>query len=236
MTIALVAVLLGLALIDSTSFGTLLIPIWLLLTPGRVKPGRVARYLAAITVFYLLAGIALALGATSLLGALDDAFASIPDMAWMVAQLGVGVLLVVLSYWLEHRAKKHRGKPGRFTRWRDEAMTEAGAGGGLTRLAVVAAALEVATMLPYLIAIGLLASADIGPVTFVGSLAGYCLVMVLPAVVLTAVRIVAHERVEGFLRRVSDWFASNSAKAVGWTVGGIGISVALNAVVRLRVA
>lgn len=235
MTTALAAVLLALALIDSTSFGTLLIPIWLLLTPGRVKPGRVMRYLATITAFYFLAGIALAAGATRALEVASSAVSGIPDTVFIVAQLVVGLAIVALSYWLEARAKRRQGKPGKLTRWREEAMTDVGAGGGLTRLALIAAGLEVATMLPYLIAIGLLASAGISPLAFTGSLALYCLVMVLPAIILMMIRTVAHDRVEPFLRRISDWFTKNSAKAVGWTVGGIGISVALNAIVRLIV-
>ncbi|WP_279491531.1 hypothetical protein [Actinomadura sp. KC216] len=35
------------------------------------------------------------------------------------------------------------------------------------------------------------------------------------------------------LRRINDWFTRNSAKALGWTVGGIGIGLALNAVIAL---
>lgn len=236
MTTALVVILLVLALIDSTSFGTLLIPIWLLLTPGRVKLGRVMRYLATITVFYFLAGIALAAGAIGALEAVSSVMSGIPDTVLLVAQLAIGLGIVALSYLLEARAKRRQGQPGKLTRWREQAMTDAGAGGGLTRLALIAAGLEVATMLPYLIAIGLLASSDISPLAFTGSLALYCLVMVLPAIILMTVRIVAHDRVGPVLQRISDWFTKNSAKAVGWTVGGIGISVALNAIVRLIVA
>lgn len=233
MTPPLAAILLGLALIDSTSFGTLLIPLWLLLTPGRVKPGRVMRYLAAITVFYFLAGIALAAGANRVLEGVRSAVATIPDTVFLVTQLLVGLGIVALSYWLEARAKRRQGHQGKLSRWRDEAMTDVGAGGGLTRLALIAAALEVATMLPYLIAIGLLASSGIGHLAFTGWLALYCIVMVLPAIVLLVIRTVAHDRIAPFLRRISDWFTRNSAKAVGWTVGGIGVSVAVNAIVRL---
>ncbi|GGV13591.1 hypothetical protein GCM10010182_37820 [Actinomadura cremea] len=38
------------------------------------------------------------------------------------------------------------------------------------------------------------------------------------------------------LARVDAWFTRNGAKAVGWTVGGIGIGVALNAAVALLLA
>lgn len=235
MTLAIVAGLLGLSLLDSTSFGTLLIPLWLLLTPGRVRVGNIARYLVTICVFYFVAGVAIAAGATTVLDAFQGTFADLPEQPMRVAQLVAGLGIVGLSYWLEARAKKTQGQPGRLAQWRERAMTETGSGGGLTKLAVIAAALEVATMLPYLVAIGILASADLGAPQFALGLAGYCIVMCLPAVGLTIIRVVGHERVEPTLRRISDFFSRNSAKAVGWTVGAIGIGVTLNAVVNLVV-
>lgn len=94
-------------------------------------------------------------------------------------------------------------------------------------------ALEVVTMVPYLAAVGLLANADLTWQVIGGALAGYCVVMILPAVLLGAVRIAAHERAEPVLQRINDWFARNNAKALGWTVGGLGIGMAINAVVAL---
>ena len=63
---AMYGVLAVLALIDSTSFGTLLIPIWLMLAPGRLRPGRMLLYLGTIYGFYLILGILLALGASAI--------------------------------------------------------------------------------------------------------------------------------------------------------------------------
>ena len=48
MTLALLGPLVVLALVDSTSFGTLLIPIWLMLAPGRLKAGRILVFLATV--------------------------------------------------------------------------------------------------------------------------------------------------------------------------------------------
>ncbi|MEU6181406.1 GAP family protein [Streptomyces coeruleorubidus] len=64
-------------------------------------------------------------------------------------------------------------------------------------------------------------------------MAGYCVVMILPAVLLGVARIAAHDRAEPVLQRINDWFTRNSAKALGWTVGGIGIGMVLNVVIAL---
>lgn len=103
------------------------------------------------------------------------------------------------------------------------------------KLALVGTSIEVATMLPYLVAIGLLTAADLGALMLGLGLTAYCLLMVLPAIVLTAARVAFAHRVDPVLVRINDWFTRHSDKAVGWTVGGIGIGVAVNAVINLAV-
>lgn len=72
MNTELIAVLVLLALIDSTSFGTLLIPLCLMLAPGLPRPGRILLFLGTVAGFYLLLGIALLLGASTLLDTLQE--------------------------------------------------------------------------------------------------------------------------------------------------------------------
>ncbi|MGO3060918.1 hypothetical protein [Corynebacterium casei] len=55
-----------LALVDSTSFGTLLIPVWLLMTPGRLQVGRVLQFLLTVVSMYFFIGLGLLLGANAL--------------------------------------------------------------------------------------------------------------------------------------------------------------------------
>ncbi|MDG9709274.1 GAP family protein [Streptomyces sp. DH10] len=247
MSATLALALAGLGLLDSTSFGTLLIPIWLLLTPGRVRAGRIAVYLATVATFYLCVGVLLVVGADAVLEAVRAAFADVAPTHLRIGQLVLGLIVIALSYRLEARARSRAGKPGRLQRWRTAAMSGAvpdsegpdgrdvrgGGVRGLMSLALVATALEIVTMVPYLAAVGLLANADLTWQAIGGALAGYCIVMILPAVLLGTVRIAAHDRAEPVLQRINDWFTRNSAKALGWTVGGIGIGMVLNAVIAL---
>ncbi len=46
----------GLALLDSTSIGTLVVPVWMLLMPGRPQVRRLLTYLVVITTFYFVVG------------------------------------------------------------------------------------------------------------------------------------------------------------------------------------
>jgi hypothetical protein len=63
MTLALGGALVVLALIDSTSFGTLLIPIWLMLSPDRPSARRLVLFLVTVAGFYFGVGVALLAGA-----------------------------------------------------------------------------------------------------------------------------------------------------------------------------
>ncbi len=47
----------GLALLDSTSIGTLVVPVWMLLMPGRPQVRRLLTYLVVITTFYFVVGV-----------------------------------------------------------------------------------------------------------------------------------------------------------------------------------
>ncbi|GAB2627673.1 GAP family protein [Streptomyces capparidis] len=236
MTPALALGLTGLSLLDSTSFGTLLIPIWLLLTPGRLRTGRIFIYLATVALFYFVVGMLLAAGADAALGTVQRALADVRSLPLRIGQLAVGVLIIVWSYRLEARARRQGNEPGKVHRWRTRAMTGPGSARGLMSMATVAAALEVATMLPYLGAIALITNSGLGWPLTGGILAGYCAVMVLPAAALAIARLAAHQRMDPLLRRLNAWLTKNSAKLLGWTVGGLGIALAADAVVNLVIS
>lgn len=217
MTLGLVAALAGLALLDSTSIGTLFIPIWLMLTPGRLRLSRFGVYLGTIVVFYFAVGVLIVLGASQVIDHLDGKIA-----LWI--QLVIGVFLFVISFRFDSKKKLDTGK------WQNRinASTPALAG-----VAVLAGVVELATMLPYLGAIGMMSAADLGPAQIGLLLGGYCLVMILPAVLLLGGRLALRGRIEPFLNRISAWFAEKGAGATGWILGIAGFLVARDAVARL---
>ncbi|MFC3688596.1 GAP family protein [Aquipuribacter hungaricus] len=259
-----------LALVDSTSVGTLLLPAWLLLAPT-IRPRAVLGYLAVVAVVYWLLGLALLAGADVVVeavsGASDGGGADRPR-AVLVAQLVVGVLLLAWAL-LPERWRRRLGRrrspavdvadgaadagrqeaqggtfapapahapsapTGRLVRWRDRAA-EGGSPTGLLALAAVAVLLEAATMLPYLGAVTLLASTPLATGTQVLVLVGYCLVMVLPALLLVAFRVLAAKRVEPLLRRLEGWSRRAGGEAVLWVAAIAGFLLARDAAVALR--
>lgn len=258
MSLALLGPLVVLALVDSTSFGTLLIPIWFMLT-AEVRPRRVLVFLGTVAAFYLVVGLALLAGADAVLREVPLDHPVVP-----VLQLVLGVVLFGWSFTIGRKpttsgaaapAAAHGatgtdavgGAPattaatatrqgGRLLRWRDRAVgAESGTTGygALVGLALGAALVEVATMLPYLGAIGLLSSSGLRPLEQGLVLAVYCVVMVLPALVLLALRVLAASRIRPTLERVAAWMERTGAETTGWVVGIIGFLLARDALTRI---
>ncbi|MGW4500160.1 GAP family protein [Micromonospora sp. NPDC004336] len=227
MSAGLLLSLAGLALVDSTSIGTLFIPVWLLLAPGRVSVGRILAYLGTITAFYFAVGLVLVLGGARLADVLGGAMDNRPVL-W--AQLALGVGLFALSFRYDG---KRRPRGGGVLRWRDRVAGGNSSVRWLVGLALLAALAEVATMLPYLGAVGLLTTSGLGAGSVVGLLAGYCLVMVLPAVLLLAARVAWPRLVEPVLARLNAWIARSSGGMLGWIFGIAGFLLARDAAVRL---
>ncbi|MFD2793028.1 GAP family protein [Promicromonospora vindobonensis] len=256
---ALIGALAVLALIDSTSFGTLLIPVWLLMSPGRVRVGRMLLYLGSIAGFYALVGLAILLGA----GALSDTLSTLSsNRAFLIVQLVVGVGLFAWSFKLEPVGGRKRTeptaaampsgaptpgaagaagdtaaepvRPGRLSRWRERVLSsESGSGSALALLAIGAGLVEVASMLPYLAALGLIGTQGPDWPTSGLWVLGYCLVMIAPALVLLAARVFAARLVERPLGRLDRWLTKNAASTTAWVVGIVGFLVARDAIGRL---
>ena len=230
MDIGLLLPLAGLALVDSTSIGTLFIPVWLMLAPGRVRVGRLLVYLATIAVFYFGVGLVAVVAGESIVSALDGAA---ENRALLWGQLALGAALFAVSFRFD--SKKRRNKPGGGTigRWRERTMSGTASARWLVGLALLAALAEVATMLPYIGAIGLMATSDVSTAMVPALLAAYCVVMILPALVLLAGRTLAQRYVEPLLQRLNKWITEKGGEMTGWVLGIAGVLIGLDAAGRL---
>lgn len=235
-----------LALVDSTSVGTLLLPAWLLLAP-RVRARAVLGYLAVVAGAYWLLGLAVLRGADAILSAVDGIDGGGRPTPLLAAQLALGVVLLVWALLPQRWRRRRRpapsttgpdgapgddGRPGLLLRWRDR-VAVGEARGGLVVLAAVAVLLEAATMLPYLGAVTLLAAAGLPEGVPAVVLAGYCLVMVAPALLLVLGRTVAAQRVEPLLQRLDRWSRRAGGEALLWVAAIAGFLLARDAATAL---
>jgi cytochrome c biogenesis protein CcdA len=225
MDFGLLVSLAGLALIDSTSFGTLGIPLLLVVAQRRVSVGPLRTYFLTVVLFYFAIGIVLLLGLDAIFDLLSDALDSRTG-SWI--QLVIGVSLFLVSFRI--------GKDKSGTKPRKSWMPKSDDTKTMVGLGFIAALLEVATMLPYLSATGLLATSDIALPTQIAVLALYCLVMILPALIVIALAAFLGDRIWNRLERFGAWIERESAETIAWIVGIAGFFIAADAVGRLGLA
>ncbi|MDF2561202.1 MAG: hypothetical protein K0R99_2648 [Microbacterium sp.] len=271
-----------LALIDGLSVGTLLIPVFLLLHPGRVRVGRILLYLVTIAAFYLLVGLLFLWGLVNLVDVASDFLAS---PTGLVVRLLVGAALLITAFVMPTGEKQPKGasaamsppgasaaagpelspwtgmparetrvpetiptplstdasgpeptaapQPGRITRWRERLLDPRTRGTAVMAVAIAAGLVEIATMLPYIVAMTMLADAAIDTPIRVLSLVGYCALMILPAIVLLVLRIVAAPLVQRPLERFAAWMERTGAENTAWIIGIIGFLIARSAATEL---
>jgi hypothetical protein len=220
MTIGLLLGLAALALVDSTSFGTLGIPLVLMLTMDRSGTPRLFLYLATVAVFYFLVGVALMLGLSAALENFGELLQSRPAY---IVQLALGVGLFVLSFRFDPKRRAKQGKPElRF-------QPRVGGPATMVTLGLTAGVVEVATMVPYLAAIGLMTTSGLAAAQWLPVLAAYVLVMILPILAIMGVRAAAGKRLEPRLERLRDWLTKHSVSAAGWALAIVGFLLARDA-------
>jgi hypothetical protein len=138
-------------------------------------------------------------------------------------QLVLGVGLFALSYRFDPKWRAKRGKP--------ERRLEPRAGGPRVTvlLALTAGVVEVATMVPYLAAVGIMTSAELTTGQWVPVLGAYVLVMILPPLALMGLRAVAGAWLEPKLERLRAWMSKHAASALSWGVAIVGFLLARDA-------
>lgn len=237
MDVELLASLIVLALIDSTSIGTLLIPVWLLLDRRSVRVSNLIVYLLTIAGFYLLVGLAILAGADVLsageVAATTDngqSAQSVVALLILLAQLAIGIWLFAISFRFD---SSKPGATARVERWKHKAAQATASPRFLMGLALFAAMAEVATMLPYLGAIAMISTAELPWLMVIVLMCGYCLVMILPALLLLGLRVVMGMRLNTLLMKLDGWVTRHAESALGWVLGIAGFLIARDAIAAL---
>lgn len=237
-----------LALIDATSIGTLIIPIWLLLRRDyrRAIP-RVIAYLGILAIFYAVVGLLLRSGWELGASLLPEGFFHQPVLRLLGLVLGVGMIIWALTYQTDAQKEATRAKtaakaavktgaaevraphsgsnPGATAQPQVPRRLRALLGraldskSGVLVLALVAGLLELPTMLPYLGAMPVLKNSGWAESTQLIALGLYCLVMITPALILVGVRALAGARLDAWLQRIGTKLGRYAQETLGWVVG-----------------
>jgi hypothetical protein len=178
----------------------------------------------------------------------DQIASALAYRPFRVAQMVLGAVLIVLGITIEPWTKAGKAKkaaarqarraargPGRLDRLRHNAIAGAASPGAVMTLALSATAIEAASMLPYLGALGLLSASGLPFHQSSLIVIGYCLVMIAPALVLLLIRIGLHQRISGVLERIEAWMTRHAGEMTAWVLFLVGLFLAGNAAQALAV-
>ncbi|WP_411841489.1 GAP family protein [Rubrobacter xylanophilus] len=213
----LLAVALGLALIDSANPSAIAITIYLLLFTDR-PASRVLAYAGGIVTAYLTAGVAIVTGLELLTERFGQQLES-PAAYWV--QAAIGAALVGYSYMpqakrpLRERTPSFRGHLPLF-------------GLGLTISAV-----EFSTAFPYLGLLSVISTAALPASQWLPILAAYNLVMVAPLLALTVLYQVRGARIREQLERLRRRLQARAHEWWPWLIAALGGILIVNALANL---
>ncbi|TFH53378.1 hypothetical protein E4J66_03530 [Actinomyces viscosus] len=211
--------LVGLALLDSTSLGTLVIPLALVVRSRRVDRGPMAVYLSTVCLAYLGLGIALVAG-FELVGSTVARLAQTQAAQW--ATLVIGVALAAFGI-LSPDPAKPDPESGSDSLGSRPAPASTGA---MILLGLGASLTEAATMVPYLAATGIIASSPASWPARIVTLALYCLVMISPALVLLALADALGQHFLPRLARIAPRLEYEAKVTLLWVAAILGIHLA----------
>lgn len=205
--------LVGLALVDSLSIGTLVVPVVLIVLMGRVDVRRLGTYLATVVITYFVLGV----GLLYFLETIRGAAASMGEsdvVSW--SMVVIGALLLVYGVLAPSPKKANGATTARIRR-------RLAGGGQMVGLGLAAAVAEVATMLPYLGAMTIIGTWDAPWAGQIMAVAGYCLVMVLPALVLIGLAAAVGGPLISRIERVAPSLKRQARSTVLWVAAIAGV-------------
>lgn len=218
--------LIGLALLDSLSIGTLVIPLALILVWRSVRVPALTAYLVTVAGVYFALGVAMLLGFTGLSSYLERV-TDAPVFPWIT--LALGAVLAIFGIFSPNPVKpapgelpKQLSKPFRTSLPR---MIILGLGASLT---------EAATMLPYIAAMGIISDWDIPMAGKVVAIGSYCGVMIAPTVVLASIALVAGAKFFPRLEKAIPRLQYEAKVTLLWIAAIVGIYMVIYSLGALR--
>lgn len=248
--------LIGLALVDSLSAGTLVIPLALMIVWRRVRVNLLLTYLGTIAGAYCALGVAILFG----FNLIDTLSAQVSQAKWFPwITLVLGTVLLIFGVFSPSPVKPDstamntkqpapvpassgEARPGTTEMGDGEVpsnlatrLTKGVSSGatGMVGLALGAAVIEAATMLPYLAAMGIVQTMDLTDMARMGLVASYCIVMILPALVIGIIVAVTGDKMFARLHRVMVRAQYEAKVTLLWIAAIVGFYMAAASAARL---
>lgn len=218
--------LVGLALLDSLSIGTLVIPLALILMWRNVRVPALATYLLTVAAVYFSLGVAMLLGFTGL-SSYVERITDTPVFPWIT--LILGAILAIYGIFGPDPVKP---APGELPKQLDKPIQTS-----LTKMILLglgASLTEAATMLPYIAAMGIISDWDVPMAGQVAAIATYCGIMIAPTVVLATIALMAGQKFFPRLEKAVPRLQYEAKVTLLWIAAIVGIYMVIHSVGALR--
>ncbi|WP_420330264.1 GAP family protein [Paenibacillus contaminans] len=213
MTLELLFMVGGLALLDMLSPATLGVTVYLLLTEKERLSSRLMIYLVTVAAFYFSVGVASILGLDALLATFSSIFQN-RIVSWVMLIIG-GVLFIASFYY-------PKSKKTDLPRPKSKSKTAMIALGFTTSL------IEVGIAFPYFAAIGLMTTSNLEVFQWLPIIVGYNFIMVLPPLILFTLHLLFGRVMQRPLVRLQTRLSKHSGSAVSWVMCIVGLILVFN--------
>lgn len=219
MSLELLGMIGGLALLDTLSPATLGVTVYLLLSEKERLGSRLMIYLVTVAAFYFAVGFALMLGLDKLLSTLSSILEH-RSISWTMMM--IGTILFIASFFYPTSKKKRTDLP------RPKSKSKA----AMIALGFTTSVVEVGMALPYFAAIGLMTAANLPAYQWLTILGGYNFIMILPPLVLFILHALFGRVMQRPLERLRVKL-SNTGSALSWIMCIVGLILIFNSVDNL---
>ncbi|WP_137789294.1 GAP family protein [Bacillus sp. E(2018)] len=213
MTVELLLIIGGLAVLDMLSPATIGVTVYLLLNEKEKRSSQILFYLLIVAGFYFVVGVSLMLGISTLLESVSNIFQN-QSISWII--FIIGAILFIASFYVP--AKKSPNLPYPKSK-------------GLISIIVLGLStslIEVGTAFPYFAAIGILSTSDLTIMEWISILAGYNLIMILPPLLLYFIYLLFGRWMDKPLKNLRESLVKNSGSALSWIMCIVGIILIFN--------
>lgn len=213
MSVSMLLMIGGLAILDMLSPTALGVTVYLLLTHKRKIATRLFVYLLTIGGIYFICGLLLMLGLEYVLDSMAEVFRS-QLMSRVI--FFIGLLLLIGSFYVPKRSGKTSTLP------KSSGLLP------MIGIGITTALLEIGLAVPYFAAIGLMVTAELPMWEWLPILIGYNVLILLPPVVLYFLHVLFAKWMQKPLEALRTKMDASTDSALSWGMSIIGVILILN--------
>lgn len=208
MSMEILLIIIGLAILDTLSPTVIGITVYLLLKEKKKLYRLLIVYLMTVAILYFILGSSLLLGISLSLSFLQELLQN-QIFSWIIFL--IGAILFILSFYMPKKKVAIPSLPSKSTTT------------SMIFLGIITFLIEGGTALPYFAAIGLMSTSNLTLPEWISILGIYNIIMILPYLLLMIFYRLSAHWLKPFLQKLSNRIANSKDSALSWVVCIVGL-------------